>query len=200
MISRLGSASINAASCRKGTMPRTVRRISSVTSDGSAFDPCPLERPVGRRPRGQKWPAPEWRPAAVRFCRTFHNAGRPHMQFRLDEFLRRSHRLSLTCRSARRAAADLALAVPDRGERRRRDRGLLKVVIAGDGDVDAGHQPGARDTVHQADGDQVVPADRGSRLVLERQELPRRLEPGLLVRGPAMRQDGLTSGRPSPWH
>ena len=81
---------------------------------------------------------------------------------------------------ARGAAADLALAVPDGGQRRRGDRRFFQIVIAGDRDVDTGHQAGARDAVHQADGDEVVPAAGGRRLVLQRQELPGGLEAGLL--------------------
>ena len=64
----------------------------------------------------------------------------------------------------RRAAADLALAVPDSRQRRRRDLRFLEIVVAGDGNVDARHEAGTRDAVHQADGDEVVPAADGSRL------------------------------------
>src|ERR1700712_1315944 len=46
---------------------------------------------------------------------------------------------------ARRKPPDLRLPIPDGGQRRRRDRRLLEVVIAGDRNVLAGDKARARD-------------------------------------------------------
>ena len=92
-------------------------------------------------------------------------------------------RVDAVQQGARGAAADLGLAVPDGRQRRSGDGGFLQVVIAGDGDVDARHEAGAGDAVHQADGDQIVPADGGGRLVGQGEELAGCLEAGLLGAG-----------------
>src|ERR1700712_4401586 len=81
---------------------------------------------------------------------------------------------------SRRKSSDLRLPIPDGGQRRRRDRRFLEVVISRYRNVLAGHEARARDAVHQADGDEIIPANGSGRLLRQRQEVDGRLEPALL--------------------
>ncbi len=106
----------------------------------------------------------------------------PDMEFRLDEFLHRGNldAVQLVQQCAGGAAPHFTLSVPDGRQRGRCDRRFLEIVIAGHGNILARHQPGTGNAVHQADGRQIVPADRSRRLVLQRQKLRRDLETALL--------------------
>ena len=104
------------------------------------------------------------------------------MQLRLNQFLRRPHRLAIELveKRARGAASDFALAVPDRNQRRCRDLRFLEVVITGDRYVDAGNPSSSGNAVHKANGNEIVPTTSRRRFVLECQELCCRLEATLL--------------------